>query len=519
MKLKVWALGLALLGFVPSLSAQGKLDPEILKELQVVHKDGKDVFLVSLRSILKLAAQRAPQLEVIQNSVSAARGNSEAALEMEPIQWTNKVTQSRSVSNYSFPTGGSSATYLTLLGTNQEVVSSGLKQKTKLGISYGLTYQKTTSLPQLATIASAGEAVGTYTDLVDKVQADALIAEVNIPLFQDFGEVNEVVGQKAEIAYQTTFWQGKKQREQLLGQVASVYWDLVLVHENLVALQHALDLAQSFHKENLTRFELGALDPTEVKLSETQLVLAKKNLFSEQVRKKEIEDQIRLVLGLTELVVEYEPTEKLEPKPVAKDPAAMLEKALAADADLALLKEQIRANRLDLISAQNGTATNLDLNLQYQLNSFSLAQSPSRSGFSDPGLAGYQVGLTWSVPLFDRRPQEKLGQAQLEQESLRLEYQNAKDQLELALTKTLRNLELAKQSIDLSRQGQELNRQLLEKERLRFKLGQTTTYRVGQVQQDLLNAELSFTAAKVAYEKTYLALLFLTDEFDSTYGL
>lgn len=518
MKRNLWALALPFLFLAPPLFAQGQLDPEILKELQVAKRDGKDVFLVSLRSILKLAAQRAPQLEVIENSVTAARGNSEAALEMEPIQWTNKVTQSRAVSNYSFPTGGS-ANGLTILGTNQEVVSSGLKQKTKLGISYGLTYQKTTSLPQLATIASAGDKVGTYTDLVDKVQADALIAEVNIPLFQDFGEVNEVAGQKAEIAYQTTLWQGKKQRDQLLGQVASVYWDLVLVHENLVALQHALDLAQSFHQENLTRFELGALDPTEVKLSETQLVLAKKNLFSEQVRKKEIEDQIRLVLGLTELAVEYEPTEKLEPKPLSKDKEAMLAKALASDADLALLKEQIRSNRLDLLSAENGNSTNLDLNLQYQLNSFSLAQSPSRSGFSDPGLAGYQVGLTWSVPLFDRRPQEKLGQAQLEQESLRLEYQNAKDQLELSLSKTLRNLELAKQSIELSRQGQELNRQLLEKERLRFRLGQTTTYRVAQVQQDLLNAELSFTAAKVAYEKTYLALLFLTDEFDSTYGL
>ncbi|OGG96239.1 MAG: hypothetical protein A2527_04470 [Candidatus Lambdaproteobacteria bacterium RIFOXYD2_FULL_50_16] len=512
-------LFLLLMGLPPFLWAQ-KLDPELLREFVLVERQGKQVVQVSLKAILKLTLQRAPQLKIASNRTQAAAQVYEASQGMEPITWTNQISQTYSTSPASFlisETGSTS--YMSLTATQQRLLSTGLKQKLKSGLSYGLTYQRGISTTSLGSIEQSGGQVGAFTDLTDPVYADAVILGVNLPLFQDLGEVNEVPEKRSGIAAQRAELNAAKERRQILGQVASIYWDLVGISENIKALEKSATLAKQFLEDNRVRESVGAIDPTEVKLAEAQLAMAEKNLLAARIDKKSIEDQIRVVLGLGSLPMEYEPTETLQnhSKPMGSTEA--LRRIMEQNPEIKIFEEQIKSNDLDLIEAQNKVSTNLDLNLQYRLDGYGYDAGTAGSGVGDPGLAGYQVGLTWSVPLFDHKSEQVLAQAQLEKANAELQLRDAKSQLEVTYGSLLRNLDLGLQTIDLAQTSVELNQQLLEKEQQKFRLGKATSYRVSQVRSDLLDAELSLTLAKIGYEKTYLNLTLLTGEFEKNYEL
>ena len=496
-----------------------KIDPELLKEFTIVQRDGRPVVQIGLQSILKLALVRAPQLEISRNRRQSAAQAYRAAQAMEPLTWNNQVAQSRSTSPSSYLTGGSSTAYMNLTSTQQRLLQSGLSQKLKNGISYGLSYQRATSTTGLASIESQGDQVGTFTDLSDPVYADGLVLSVNVPLFQDLGEVNRVSQQRSGVAAAQAEINDAQTRRDLLGQVASVYWDLVGITENIQALAESEKLASQFVQDNRVRLSLGALDPTEVKLAEAQLAMAQKNLLAAQIDKKAIEDQIRIILGMGRIPMEYEPTEKLGQRPALATSEAAFKRILARDPGIKRLEQQLKASRLDVLVAQNKTDTNLDLNLEYRMDGYGYDQSTASSSLGDSGLTGYQVGLTWSVPLFDRKSSAALHRARIEKENLAVQIADARNQLEVTYGSLLRALDLSNQSIALAQVSLDLNRQLLVKENQKFRLGKSTSYRVSQIRSDMLDAELALTIAKIGLEKTHLQLMLLTGEFERYYEL
>jgi len=483
----------------------------------VVNKGGRQVFLVSLKGVLKIALDRAPQLVRWSKAVQSAEIQWRASQGAEPLNWTTQLGQNLSVSPYTFaPVSG---TYLSVGATRSNQLSSELSQKTKWGLTYGLAYQKTISQTQLGSIEKKGGQASGFSGITDPVYADALKFNVKLPLLQGFGEVNRDGENRNAFVVEQTKSQEKSGRNQLLAQVASVYWDLVAVHQNLKSLDHALALAQRFYQESLTRLELGAMERTDVKQAELQVGVVKREQLAQKIQRKQIEDQIRLVLGLSQFDVEYEPTETLQVKTLAQSSKELVEQALAASTDLSLIRLKLKLNHLDQVKAEDKKNTKLDLNLELQLNGFGYDGSTATSGLSDPGTQGYLVSLQWKVPLFDQRPRAGLLQVALQSASLESEYLELKDQVKLQVGAYIRNLELAQQNIELAQSQAQLNRELLLKEDEKLRLGESTGYRRSLVQQDLTDSELALTFAQISYEKTYVSLMLLTDQFEANYGL
>jgi len=503
------------------LLAQG-LDEGLLKKLNVVSVDEYQVIEAKLSDVLNLVLERSSVMKILELNERIAGEQLLSARGSRPSSLINSLGVIRSSAPFqsSFSSGSSQTNtdYLNFSASDVTSLSSSWTKQIDLGISYGIAYAKKTTKSSLASILKEGESLTEWTSK-DPLYSDNLTVSLSIPLFQDWGEVNRSGEFRSEnFLYQTKI-QSKKSKLLLLSQMAMIYWDLVGVEKTIETLKAGVQLAERFFEDNKTRLRLGVLDQVEVKQSEAQVALIRQSLLREEVLKKQIEDQLKAALDLNDIPYGYKLVEEFKIREINDGFDGLLEKAYKADPDLELLLVGMKNNQLDKKVALNRLDTDLDLSLQYQFNGYGLNSSEPTSMLSDTKLQTYQMGLTWTVPLFDVASKSKSLQVEYDRARIDLQISNQKKQIKLELQSVLRNLKLAEKGIKLARISVSLEEDLLEKETEKFKLGNSTSFRVAQVQQDLSQAQKSEILSRIQYEKIFLSFLVLTDQIYSYYQL
>jgi outer membrane protein TolC len=107
----------------------------------------------------------------------------------------------------------------------------------------------------------------------------------------------------------------------------------------------------------------------------------------------------------------------------------------------------------------------------------------------------------------------------LEQQQLNLQIEDRKSQLEVSFQSLLRSLSLIKKEKQTAAAVSKLSKDQLRNEIERFKLGKSTSYRISQYQQDVVEAEQQEILIRIRQEKIRVELLTLTGEFDEKYEL
>ena len=96
--------------------------------------------------------------------------------------------------------------------------------------------------------------------------------------------------------------------------VASTYWDMVAVLENIEVQKSSVELSEQLLQDNQARLQVGTLNRTDVLVAETQLSRDRQALFSARLDALRIEDQLRAVLNLSGLELGFYPTNRPELK-------------------------------------------------------------------------------------------------------------------------------------------------------------------------------------------------------------
>ena len=166
------------------------------------------------------------------------------------------------------------------------------------GITVSSTLLRTASQSKLHIIQEQGDDFtgGEATD--DPLETTSLNAKVSIPLFQDWGAVNDLPVRRAEVALEQSKLGTISQSLTLLEAVAKTYWNLVRITENIHILEDAVKLSQRLLKETETRVEVGLLQYTDLKEVSTQLATNQQQLLSTRIQEQEIEDQLRTFLNM-----------------------------------------------------------------------------------------------------------------------------------------------------------------------------------------------------------------------------
>lgn len=497
------------------------IDPELMAKFQFTEQDGQKMVKVDMAAILALTLDRAPTMEIMAIDKQVAQEALAANKEIYNPKLVNSVgvTKTISKSGSDLDDQSSSSPYLSLANTNSTTLSTSWQDMVDNGIQYSLTLSDTQSETTTGSIAKKGSSVEGWETGGDKIHSGSLTAAIDIPLYQDWGDVNKMAEFKSAIGFEQTQLGNKKQTLGLLANIAGIYWDLVGVLKTIETLESSVVLSKQFLEDNQVRYDLGLLDIVEVKQSESQLAKAQQLLLTQKIAKKEIEDQIKAALNLEDFPFGYLPTEQLSVHQVQQTYEQLLELSYQQDPDLQLLEADMRSNNLDKIEAENGAKTNLDLSLQYKMNGYGKSLTESSAGFSTTEMHGYYVGLSWSIPFGDKVTPQKINKTVLEHAKLAVKVQNRQTEIKVQLQGILRNLELAKEGIKLAEISTDLATDLMNKETEKFKLGNSTSFRVAQVRQDLSDTQKEDIQARINYEKIYLSLLVLTDQLHQQYNL
>ena len=491
---------------------------QLLKLVNLKTVDGREMAEVSLKLVLQLALERSLLLQ------ASKLGNAAAQLSVIAAQERNKpsVTTSFGYAKILSLTASSSCSPSQLCGssTNSMTFSSAYTQKTDSGLTYGLTYSEQTKKSTSLSLMEMGGEVTTGTT-GDSLSSLSLTSSVSIPFFQDSGtEYNNIPVRLAEINVTRGQLNSQQTELSLLKQVASIYWDLVGILETVEVKKKAVNLSEKLLRDNQARLEAGLLSSTEVRVTETQLMRNRQSLLSSRLDALRIEDQVRAALNLKNLPVGLYPVDRPATNAaVTENVSALLEKIYANDTQIGLKQASLEQNRYQLEQELNKQKTNLDLNLYYVLNGYSKNSFGGIADFSKSDLHGMNVTLTWKVPLGDQATIENIQRKRLEQQQITLQIKDRKSQLDVSVQSLLRSLSLIEKEKKTAAAVSKLSKDQLRNEIKRFKLGKSTSYRISQNQQDVVESEQQEILIRIRQEKIRVELLALTGEFNEKYEL
>lgn len=497
-------------------------EPELFERVKLVQEDGRELLEVTLSDILKMVLKRSITIEADRMGEKAAMEGLASAQGIYQPYLTTSATSAKTASVGSslsaFSEDTSDTTYLTSYSTDTTTLSTSLSKKNSLGISFATTLESTSSKTTTYTMADKGDTIN-ESDTSDPYDSSSLSASVSVPIFQDWGDINDVAIRRSELNFDLSKVTTHATAISLLESVAKTYWTLVGVQENIKTLQDAVALSKQLVEETRARVDVGVLNPTDLKETETQLANNQKSLLTKRIEEQEIEDQIRVALNLGIIPYGFRPADLPRIHGEDFDFNRLLEKAYATSDTLKNLEISLKSNRYDLDEAYNDDKTNLDLSVSYTMSGWGGTTSESVEVFGNQEYQGYSVGLTWTVPLFDRITPKTIMQRKIERNKLELQIKDTKSQIHVNLQTSLRNLKFGIREKETAQLSVNLAKDLLDKEVEKLKIGKSTSYNVSKAQQTYTDAKLSETLVRVSNEQTFISLLVLTGDIFEHFGL
>jgi len=493
-------------------------DPRLKGKIGIIQDGNRQRLTISLNDLLYLILNRSLDLQLRKLIDEASRTTLVSAQERNHPVVTTSLIQAKTAAKLSTNFTGDDFTfmvknpYLQTTETDSTTIFTNWSKKNDSGIIISSTLLRTVSQTKLHTIQEKGDDLtgGEPTD--NPLETASLNAKVSIPLFQDWGEVNDLPVRRAEVALEQSKLTTVTQSLSLLETVAKTYWNLVRIGENIRILEEAVKLSELLLKETQARVEVGLLQHTDLKEVSTQLATNLQALLSARIQEQEIEDQVRTYLNLETSQIGFKPSDSPQIHNNQYEFTFLLQKTYKHNNELQALEYALKANRYDLDEALNRDKTNLDVEVEYKLKGFGESLADAFQNFGKTPYHDYQIGVNWVVPLFDKVTPQVIMKRKIEKSQLELRIKNKKLQLNVRLQTIFRNLNFALDEQKTAELSLSLAKDLLEKEVEKLKIGKSTSYNVSLAQQRYTRAKFNEIVVRVRYEQNFISLLTLTRE-------
>ena len=135
------------------------------------------------------------------------------------------------------------------------------------------------------------------------------------------------------------------------------------------------------------------------------------------------------------------------------------------------------------------------------------------------GLPRYSVGLTWSLPVFNRAAQADDVRARLETQDAEAALQRTKSQITMQVQSATASLIQGRGQVEAAHRAVVASQRAFEGEQDRLRAGISTPYRVTLAQRDLSAARLAEIQARVSYAKALIAHQIAVGGFLERHGI
>lgn len=373
------------------------------------------------------------------------------------------------------------------------------------------------------------------TDILNPSSAPSLTLTVQHNLLQGFGSavngrtitVSRMNRDSSLASFETTV-------ARVLSQVLNVYYSLEASYEDLRAKQVAAETAATFLNDVRTQVRIGTSAPNETIAAESQAVTAAQAQADAQVTLTQQETQLKNLISRTGTEdpvlrgVRIQPVDTIvvpdrEDLPPVEE---LVKQALANRTDLATERVNLAAsaiNNLGTKSAVLPTAVVLASTSQtglagegkpVTLDGFTARPDPSLVGGIGTALGqvfrraypSESAGAGFFTPLRNRQAQADYTIDELTLRQTQLGNRKDINQVQVDVGNYLIALRQARARYEAAVHSRMLQEELYKSERRRFELGSSTAYNVTQQQRDLMTAQSSEVAARVAYITARLGL-------------
>lgn len=371
--------------------------------------------------------------------------------------------------------------------------------------------------------------------------ATGLNFSIGMPLLQNRGfQLQSGPLQQARIALMVTTDQTDAQVANLLVSAANQYWNTVQARDSITVRQQALDLAQKQYQRDEHALTLGALPKEDIYQDQTQIATDQVQVLQAQAAYQQQLDQFRRLIGADlqastrdlDIVLADDPAQlPAEPNlPAVNDAIA---EALRRRPELSAAERQLAADDLGVRMAHNSLLPELDLTGTYGSSglggnqipvSSSLGSGPAAfvpGGFSDSmrqlfgfGFPYYGFSLQLTLPIRNSANTAHLTNALVAVKHDRYNERQQRQQIIQDVRLADTQVRMAAAEVKSATLARDLSEKNVAAEQQKYQLGTTTIFellqaqvQLSQTQETLLNANVSYQEALIAYQRANWTLL------------
>jgi len=357
------------------------------------------------------------------------------------------------------------------------------------------------------------------------------------PLLQNFGWQFATINVRvAESGQKQAQWNYQQSLQDLVQQISTDYWNVVLSEENLDVARAALKFNQDLVRQNAISVRVGTLAPLDLQEAQSAAATSEANVFTAEANLKTARAQLRQDVMFnpdgTFLPANIQPSELPNPhEPIRIDEDSALRTAVEYRPSLAGLRESIRGALLQVRYAENQTLPQLNFGAQIGVTD-TAGHAKCNAPFTGPpgtlgagnctpppeggtpfmtnsgarlpfgGIYGdalnkmwdftfynYAAVLSFQMPLDDATARAALAQARVSYEQTRLQYRAQLSAAVVQIENALANLYADQKRAQATEQATFYARQSLNDENVRFRVGMATTHDLLQFQEEEVSAE------------------------------
>jgi outer membrane protein len=296
-----------------------------------------------------------------------------------------------------------------------------------------------------------------------------------------------------------------------LSSAANAYWDLIALRETVKVAEESVAAAEQQYNDDRQRVELETMAPLDLLAAESQLAQSRVSLVTARTQLEQQEALIRTLISKTgdpalDAAV-IEPTDAL-PGADAREIPTLAASIARAVADRSSVRQAVLGLQNQRI-AEHYTGKNLlpTLSVYAALDAYGLAPgtSPAVRQLFHSAYPEYSLGLTLSVPVFNRSAQADDVRARLEAQQADAALRRTKSQIETQVQSATVSLTQGRAQIAAAQRAAVSSAAAFDGEKAKLEAGISTPYQVTLAQRDYVGAQSAEIQARVNYAKALVA--------------
>ncbi|MBW8014636.1 MAG: hypothetical protein FVQ82_00465 [Planctomycetes bacterium] len=304
---------------------------------------------------------------------------------------------------------------------DSRIWEGGIKQKGTTGAEWSLAYALTRNWDDLTTrtLSTRYEPVMSF--------------QIRQPLLRDaWHELNLSGVNTSKLNYKVAFASFRQKTEEVSTQVISLYWTLVRARQDREIQKWLLERTRETYNKVENR---KGIDATEVQIKQTETALKARQASLLQSEKQVMDVQDALVRLLSDsqinLLSEVEviPTSALEVAEIKLNQSEAIKLALSNNPEMHKARLTVEIAEINIAVAKRQKMPKLDLIASTRLSGMDRGYGGANNQLSNGDYGSYFVGITFEIPLGNRRRKAEYRKRKWEKRRSTSTLQNTTDQL------------------------------------------------------------------------------------------